>query len=340
VALRELAWGQYKMGIDRWFYWESTYYNNYQGNTGQTNVFSTAQTFGNLDEVDPVLGETGWNYLNGDGVLLYPGTDTRYPEDSYGVMGPFASLRLKHWRRGIQDVDYLTLAAEIDPERTAEIVNEMVPKVLWEYGVSDPEDPTWVLTDISWSTDPDVWEAARAELADIIESAASTSQVVPPTVTASSDRPTSEARLADVSHWFYMINVNLEPEMVERIAASEYDMVVLDFIPSEETTPTTPWPTWWRACTIPLIPNWSSPTLTSARRRSIAPIGNPAGASATRSGSSALTPTAGRATSRWPTGTTSGARSGWAKTAICRPSSTPVSTASTWIGWRPTPTRT
>jgi hypothetical protein len=41
--------------------------------------------------------------------------------------------------------------------------------VLWEYGVSDPEDPTWVLTDISWSIDPDDWEAARTELADIIE---------------------------------------------------------------------------------------------------------------------------------------------------------------------------
>ena len=43
--------------------------------------------------------------------------------------------------------------------------------MLWEYGVEDPGDPTWVLTDISWSTDPDDWEAARAELADIIESA-------------------------------------------------------------------------------------------------------------------------------------------------------------------------
>ena len=169
VALRELAWGQYKMGVDRWFYWESTYYNNYQGNTGQTNAFQQAHTFGDFDEVDEVLGETGWNYLNGDGVLFYPGSDTRFPEDSYGVMGPFASLRLKHWRRGIQDADYLTLAAEIDAERTAEIVSEIVPNVLWEVGASDPEDPTWVLTDISWSTDPDVWEAARAELADIIE---------------------------------------------------------------------------------------------------------------------------------------------------------------------------
>jgi cysteinyl-tRNA synthetase len=51
---------------------------------------------------------------------------------------------------------------------------------------------------------------------------------------ASGDRTPSEARLAGVTRWFYMINVNLEPEIVERIAASEYDMVVLDFGPSEE----------------------------------------------------------------------------------------------------------
>jgi len=170
VALRVLAWAQYKKRIERWFYWEATYYNNFGGNTGQTDVFLTAQTFGDLDRIDPVLGETGWNYVNGDGVLLYPGADTRYPGNSYGVMGPFASLRLKHWRRGIQDVDYLTLAEAIDPTRTAEIVNEIIPKVLWEYGVTDPEDPTYIHTDVSWSTDPDDWETARAELADIIAS--------------------------------------------------------------------------------------------------------------------------------------------------------------------------
>jgi hypothetical protein len=176
VALRELAWGQYKKGIDRWFYWESSYYVNdqcygYEDPRVHTNVFRQAQTFGCYDKDDESLGQAGWNYFNGDGVLFYPGSDARYPGDSYGVMGPFASLRLKHWRRGIQDVDYLTLAAEIDPARTAEIVQATVPTVLWEYGVSDPDDPTYVLTDISWSTDPDIWEAARAALADVIESA-------------------------------------------------------------------------------------------------------------------------------------------------------------------------
>lgn len=169
VALRELAWGQYKKGIDRWFYWESTYYNNFQGNTGQTNVFQTAHTFGDFDRTDASLGQTGGNYLNGDGVLFYPGTDLRFPEDSYGVQGPFASLRLKHWRRGIQDVEYLAMAAAIDPARVQAIVHTIVPGILWDLGVEDPGDPTWVLTDISWPTDPDVWEAARAELADIID---------------------------------------------------------------------------------------------------------------------------------------------------------------------------
>ncbi len=88
---------------------------------------------------------------------------------SHGVLGPFASLRLKHWRRGIQDVDYLTMAAAVDATRTAEILNQMIPKILWEYGANDRSDPTWVLTDISWSIDPDQWEEARAALADIIE---------------------------------------------------------------------------------------------------------------------------------------------------------------------------
>ncbi|MFH1038450.1 MAG: glycoside hydrolase domain-containing protein [PVC group bacterium] len=172
VSPRVTAWAQFKKQVGRWFYWESTYYDNFQGGTGQTNVFRSAFTFGGHSGYNQVLGETGWNYGNGDGVLFYPGTDLNFPVDSYGVNGPFASLRLKHWRRGIQDVDYLTLAAKVAPDRVLQIVSTMIPKILWECGVDDPTDPTWIRTDISWSTDPDVWEAARRELADIIEAGA------------------------------------------------------------------------------------------------------------------------------------------------------------------------
>jgi hypothetical protein len=169
VSLRQLPWGQYKKGIDRWFFWSATYYDDYQGGRGPTNVFKTAQTFGGAASRDSNLGMTGWNASNGDGLLFYPGTDRVFPAESYDLQGPIASLRLKHWRRGIQDIDYIALAARVDRAAVSAIVHRMVPKVLWDNGVTDPNDPTWVLAPISWSTDPDDWEAAREQLADIIE---------------------------------------------------------------------------------------------------------------------------------------------------------------------------
>lgn len=168
IALRELPWGQYKKQVDRWFFWNATYYSNYQGERGDTDVFSEAQTFGGTPSFDAITGLTGWNTTNGDGVLFYPGTDAVFPNESYGLDGPIASLRLKYWRRGIEDVAYIQLADAVDHEATQAIVERMVPKVLWETGVDDPTDPTWVRAPISWSTNPDDWEAARRDLARII----------------------------------------------------------------------------------------------------------------------------------------------------------------------------
>ncbi len=169
VALRVVGWTQFKHKIARWFYWHSTSYRNPSHANHETNVFESAWTFGRKwDKRHAKYGETGSDYSNGDGVLFYPGTEKRFRREDYGLDGPIASLRLKHWRRGIQDVDYLTMAAKIDPQGVKEIVNEMIPKVLWEVGVTDPKDPSYVHADISWSTDPDVWEEARRELAEIV----------------------------------------------------------------------------------------------------------------------------------------------------------------------------
>ena len=135
IALRVQSWAQFKKKIDRWFFWESTYYNNYQSGSGQTNVFQNAQTFG--DDNNMVMdgnawGRTGWNYTNGDGVLFYPGTEKHFPDENYGINGPIISLRMKLWRRGLQDVDYLAMATTIDKAKTDAIVNRIIPKVLWE----------------------------------------------------------------------------------------------------------------------------------------------------------------------------------------------------------------
>lgn len=178
IALRELAWAQAKFNIDRWFFWSSNYWYNYQGGTGHTPMFSQAMTFGS-NTTSNYLGETGWNYSNGDGVLFYPGNDAIYPSDSLGIDGPIASLRLKMWRRGIQDGDYITLARGQDSAATNSLIATMVPKALWEYGVNDPNDPTWVKTDISWSTSPDDWEAARQSLVAIINPGGPTSTPSP-----------------------------------------------------------------------------------------------------------------------------------------------------------------
>lgn len=204
VALRVNAWAQYKEHINRWFYWESTYYTDYQGGSGKMNLFQSAHTFGSFTSTDSIKGETGWNYSNGDGVLFYPGTDTVFPADSYGVDGPFASLRLKQWRRGIEDHDYLTMASQVNPSQVQAIVQSVIPKVLWEYGVTDVNDPTWVLTDISWSTDPDVWEAAREQLAQLLDGASlsptpspnATSTVNPTVTTVTTNTPTPTPTIA------------------------------------------------------------------------------------------------------------------------------------------------
>ncbi len=172
VSLRMLGWTQFRHKADRWFYWASTAYKNPSRVNFETNVFEQAQTFGRKNNtLHAKYGETGAEYGNGDGVLFYPGTDTHFPQYSHSLPGPVASLRLKLWRRGIQDADYLTMAAEKDPKAVAALVRKMIPKTLWEIGVTDPKDPSYVHADISWSVNPDDWERARKELATIILSA-------------------------------------------------------------------------------------------------------------------------------------------------------------------------
>ena len=83
-------------------------------------------------------------------------------------------------------------------------------------------------------------EVDSSPLMDVIMEAWARNAIRPSTLAADApmlvDTPPPGAlpQLVDVSHWLYLIDVNLEPETVNQIAASEYDMVVLDFIPSEE----------------------------------------------------------------------------------------------------------
>ena len=168
VGLLVNPWAQFKKGISRWFFWESTYWYNFQGDHTQINVFNRAQNFGYNNNFDSIQGDKGFAYANGDGLLFYPGTDSVYKSESYNINGPIASLRMKHWRRGIQDADYLALAKAIDSTATYKIIDSVVPKILWECDVTDHSDPTWLVDGIHWSVNPDAWENARKKLAKII----------------------------------------------------------------------------------------------------------------------------------------------------------------------------
>ena len=160
IAPRMIPWAQYKMQIGRWFYW-------YANVNSPLDFYQQAVTWGDNQFYDYSIGVTGNNGTsNGDGLIVYPGS-TVYPgHTNYQLHGPIASVRMKEWRRGIQDVDYLTLAAKYDPAATAAVVSSTVPKVLWEYTTTDPS--FYVGQGPAWSSDPDTWEAARKRLIRII----------------------------------------------------------------------------------------------------------------------------------------------------------------------------
>jgi hypothetical protein len=170
VAFMAISWSALKLKIPYWFYWEANYYNNYQGGLGNTDLWNDAETFGGYSGIDSILGETGWNYGNGDGVLQYPGIDQVFTADSRGVEAFFPSIRLKLWRRAIQDGDYILAARDANASAANAIVQTRVPKVLYEVNCVEPSDCTYVYGPPSWSEDPEDFTTSREALAALIPS--------------------------------------------------------------------------------------------------------------------------------------------------------------------------
>jgi hypothetical protein len=149
--LRANAWIAMRYGVPRWFYWESTFW--FDDNRGGRAVergfdpFVVAETFHNADG----------DHANGDGILVYPGTQGRGMTD-YGVATLFPSVRLKNLRRGIEDAGYIALARVSDPERTAALLRRVIPRALAFAGDR-----------VAWPERARDWLDARRELAAIVE---------------------------------------------------------------------------------------------------------------------------------------------------------------------------
>lgn len=144
-------WIQYKYGIPRWFYWESTYYKDFQGGRGHIDVWGNAQNFRNGDG----------DRLNGDGLLIYPGRDLKFSRQDKQIDRPLPSIRLKAWRRGIQDVEYLVLAKAAGKQAFVDkLMATLLPRALDEVRAGDP---------VAWPEDGDRWVRARQMLFELLK---------------------------------------------------------------------------------------------------------------------------------------------------------------------------
>jgi Domain of unknown function (DUF4091) len=151
VDLRANGWIAAAYAVHRWFYWESTFWNDdNRGGHGPVDVYASSETFHND------RGETGV----GDGVLVYPGRQVSFPVHSLGYDGVIPSVRLKNIRRGIEDAAYVALAAVHDPVATERIVRNVVPAALDELESGDRPP--------AWSARAEPFERARRALWELI----------------------------------------------------------------------------------------------------------------------------------------------------------------------------
>ena len=148
VSLRANGWLEAMFGAGRWFYWETTLW--YDGTKGQGafDPFATPETFHNKDG----------DFCMGDGVLVYPGVQKDVgTEHSLGWPFVIASIRLKNWRRGIEDAGYYLLARGADAKAADAIASALLPRVFT--GARAGEPPSWSDVGARW------YEARKALLA-------------------------------------------------------------------------------------------------------------------------------------------------------------------------------
>jgi len=143
---RVLPWIGWKYALDHYFFWMTTYWTDWSNDGRRYNIFK-----------NPLTTE---HQRNGAGTFFYPGQDRVYTENDRGLPGPMASIRMKNWRRGMQDLEYLHLATQAGlTGEVSDIVDRAVPSALWEAQAG---------TQASWSSHGYDFEAFRRELADLI----------------------------------------------------------------------------------------------------------------------------------------------------------------------------
>jgi hypothetical protein len=131
VSPRVNGWLAAMFGIRRWFYWDVAHWSEAH-ETRLPDPFQEPESLHNKDG----------DWANGDGVLVYPGRQNDVPAGrSLGFAGVVPSIRLKNWRRGLQDGSYLELARARDANAANDIARSLIPRAFGDARAGAP--PSW-----------------------------------------------------------------------------------------------------------------------------------------------------------------------------------------------------
>ena len=111
---RVVGWAAFKHHLDGYFFWHGVHWQHNSQKQGERrqNVWANPITFDNRGQPN----KADFGFINGDGVLMYPGEDVLHPDEDRGIAGPVGTLQLANFRRGLQDYEYLAIARRLGLE--------------------------------------------------------------------------------------------------------------------------------------------------------------------------------------------------------------------------------
>jgi len=158
---RAVAWAAFKHGLELYFYWNATHWQHNTQTVGERNqnVWANPVTFDNRGQASKPLVDQG--FLNGDGVLFYPGEEVLHASEDRGIAGPIGTIQLANFRRGAQDHLYLSMARQLGLDSLVQAtLQSIVPRVFSDAGES-----------VGFAQSGEEFERARRRLGDLIERA-------------------------------------------------------------------------------------------------------------------------------------------------------------------------
>jgi len=156
---RAIAWASFKHDLGLYFYWHGVQWEHNRQKQGERkqNVWANPITFDNRGQPHKPVEDQG--FINGDGVLMYPGQEVLHPEEDRGIDGPVSTVQLANLRRGLQDHQYLTLARQAGLESLVqETLQAVVPRVYSDAGET-----------VGFAETGEAYDAARLKLGAAIE---------------------------------------------------------------------------------------------------------------------------------------------------------------------------